>query len=154
MPQLDLFTGGALSARFTDSRLTHRDRLAQADLQIWAENPVFGSGPSVSRSQRALLSGRASSIAHTEFTRLLSDHGSFGLVAILLLLSICLERFRLANTVEGRALVLGFIGWSVLYMLVNGMRLVAPSLLFGLACVKLRPAGQYYRVREAGVKEE
>src|SRR6185503_7010767 len=47
LPQLDEFTGGRLSARFRQTRLTHRDAIIEADLRVWAEHPIFGVGPGV-----------------------------------------------------------------------------------------------------------
>ena len=61
-----------------------------ADLQIFAENPLFGLGPGTAMIERDRISGIG--IAHTEFTRLLSDHGSLGLVAMGLLVPHGMQR--------------------------------------------------------------
>jgi len=146
LPVLDSFTTGALSARLSDKNLTNRDRLMRADLKIWAEHPFFGVGPGGSREERQRLAGV--SIAHTEFTRLLSDHGILGLLALAPLLFTCLERFKKARSPAAKAVVSSCMAWTLLYMMINGMRLVAPSLLFGLACVELATAKRYYLLVE------
>lgn len=146
LPVLDTFTTGALSARLTETNLTNRDRLMRADLRIFVEHPIFGVGPGGSREERQTLAGV--SIAHTEFTRLLSDHGLLGLLALVPLLLTCLERFNRARTPAARALVASCMAWTLLYMVINGMRLVAPSLLFGLACINLAAGKRYFLLVE------
>lgn len=151
LPALDVFTTGALSARLADPNLTNRDRLMRADLKIWEEHPIFGVGPGGSRAERLRLAGV--SIAHTEFTRLLSDHGLLGLLALIPLLLTCLERFTKARSPAARALVVSCMAWTLLYMMINGMRLAAPSLLFGLACVTLATGKKYYLLVETAENE-
>ncbi len=134
MPALDSFTGGALGHRFESTNLSHRDELVFADLAIWMENPVGGSGPGVSKSVRASMT-HSSSIAHTEFSRLLSDHGLFGIVAMGTLFIMGLRMLVMAQTGGHRAFVAVMVSWSLIYMAVNGMRLVAPSLLLGFGAL-------------------
>ncbi|MFN9264094.1 MAG: O-antigen ligase family protein [Acidobacteriota bacterium] len=149
-PALDSFTGGALSRRFESRNLSHRDDLVLADLAIWLENPVGGSGPGVAKSERAART-HSSSIAHTEFSRLLSDHGLFGLVAMGLLLAMGLRMLRTAEAGGRRAFVAVMVTWSLVYMAVNGMRLVAPALLLGLGALqwKARTPGRRFFLKEA-----
>ena len=126
LPRLDAFTGGALLTRFQDTRLTGRDRFVQVELHVWAENPIFGVGPGRATPYRAYS-------AHTEFSRLLAEHGVFGLSALILLLIIAAQSLRRARTNTGKALVVAMLGWSFLFMLSAAMRLVAPAFIFGLA---------------------
>lgn len=150
LPALDSFTGGALVHRFESTNLSHRDDLVFADLAIWLENPVGGSGPGAAKSVRASMT-HSSSIAHTEFSRLLSDHGLFGIVAMGVLF---LMGFRMLLATEPggqRAFVAVMVSWALIYMAVNGMRLVAPSLLLGLGALRWQAA---FLGREFYVKEE
>jgi hypothetical protein len=142
-PRLDQFTEGALSTRFKDTRPTGRDEIAMADFRIWAENPLLGAGLGQAKAERRKLISRGAS-AHTEFTRLLAEHGLLGMLAIGLLLKLAVSSFRRARGFEQRAVVAGAIAWSFLFMLVNGMRLAAPAFMFGLACCTLlsTPASQ------------
>jgi uncharacterized membrane protein YGL010W len=73
--------------------------------------------------------------SHTEFSRLLAEHGLFGLGALLLLALMTAQRFRQAQTPVSRAMVLSMMGWSLLFMAHSAMRLAAPAFLFGLAFV-------------------
>jgi O-antigen ligase len=132
LPYLDSFTDGALSARFQDVDLTDRDELVRVDFEIWFDNPVFGIGPGQANEHRAIYFEQKSS--HTEFTRLLSEHGVFGALALLLLLASAAQNIlRRSRSMDGRALAASLECWSFLFMAAYGMRLVAPSYIYGLA---------------------
>lgn len=131
LPYLDAFTGGALSTRFESTDPSRRDEIVLADLQIWLENPVFGVGPGRGMLFRFKYVGWVA--AHTEFSRLLAEHGIFGAVALLLLLIMAVQGVRRANTIIGKALAASMIGWSFLFMMIDGMRLMAPAFVFGLS---------------------
>lgn len=150
LPALDSFTGGALVHRFESTNLSHRDDLVFADLAIWLENPVGGSGPGVAKSVRASMT-HSSSIAHTEFSRLLSDHGLFGIVAMGVLFLMGLRMLLAAEPGGQRAFVAVMVSWALIYMAVNGMRLVAPSLLLGLGALRWQAS---FFERQFYVKEE
>ncbi|MGH9364128.1 MAG: O-antigen ligase family protein [Thermoanaerobaculia bacterium] len=127
LPWLDSFTGGAISLRFADTGVTHRDEIARSDLQIWMEYPVLGVGPGLSRSHReSLIRG----IAHTEFSRLLAEHGILGLAALILLLASGARNVRRQRSAPAKAVVAATVVWSFLFMAAAAMRLVAPSFLF------------------------
>ncbi|MCG3161337.1 MAG: hypothetical protein JMDDDDMK_02505 [Acidobacteria bacterium] len=144
LPQLDEFTGGALSKRFSDTRLTGRDNLAMADLQVFANHPVFGVGPGQTRHYRNPEFGRgySTAAAHTEFSRLLSEHGVFGLIAIIVLLFMALQNFRHSRTARGRAVAGSMTAWSLLFMIGAAMRLVAPSFVFGMTAATILPESE------------
>ena len=130
-PRLDAFTGGTLSARFENSKTTGRTELAEADLQIWKEHPVFGIGVGLAQERRNQLIAKDLA-SHTEFTRLLAEHGLLGLLATALLLLMAWENLRRARGAAAQGIVAAAIVWTFAFMLVSGMRLLAPSLVFGL----------------------
>jgi O-antigen ligase len=139
LPNLDAFTGGALSARFQNTSSTGREQIAQADLHIWNENPFFGVGPGESKIEHALYYRRIAT--HTEYTRLLAEHGLFGLAAGLMLFLMAAQRFvsiRRINNIRAKALLGPMVIWSLLYMVDKAMRLVAPSFAFGLCFITIR----------------
>jgi hypothetical protein len=126
-PRIDSFTDGTLAERFTDTNLTHRDELAYDDWLIFLDNPLFGAGPGMGQAARMGL------VAHTEYSRLLSEHGVCGIVALLVLAVAGWRRWLLAESDVERGYVLSMLGWAGLYMAVNGMRLAAPSFVGALA---------------------
>jgi len=135
LPMLDNFTGGTLENRIRDFDLTNRDKIMQADLLAFKDEPIFGVGPGRSDYYHSILF-RVSS-AHTEYTRLLAEHGIFGLAALMILLSICVKRFFLPVSFQQKAIITAFTTWTLLFMFHSATRLVAPSLLFGLSSASI-----------------
>jgi hypothetical protein len=133
-PLLDEYTDGAITRRFSEKGMSGREALLNADIEVWLQNPVFGVG--VGRSQ---LFHSHFLMTHNEFARCLSEHGIFGLAAIITLAMIALQRMITCRSMEERALAAALITWSVLFLFVNGMRLAAPSLTFGLAMIAIQP---------------
>jgi O-antigen ligase len=155
LPRLDAFTDGALSARFENTSSTGRNAIAEADLRIWLENPVFGIGPGESKTEHALYYRKIAT--HTEYTRLLAEHGLFGLVAGLLLFVMAAQRFghigRMRN-VSTKAMLAPMVVWALLYMIDKAMRLVAPSFTFGLSFITIRQPRRLIRVIRIEKEEE
>jgi len=137
LPYLDAFTKGALSARFQDTDSTHRVDLIEDDLDAWSDNPVLGVGMGESQlyHQASLNKDVA---AHTEFSRLLAEHGTLGLAAFVLILVMGALNLKRAPTTFAKATIAALICWSFLYMSVNAMRMVAPSFIFGLTFAEMK----------------
>ncbi len=148
LPYLDSFTGGELSSRFEDTSSTGRGGIFEADLEIWQENLILGVGPGVATEIRKQFYGK-SIVAHTEFSRVLAEHGIFGVSAFFVLMLMCINRLKLPGTNRNRAIVAALVTWSMVYLLVNAMRLAAPCFLFGLSFALLIPenAGRHYGTR-------
>lgn len=136
LPQLDSFTQGALGRRYAEINLTNRDLIAQADLRIFADNP-FGVGVGLAQSYReSLLAIEAS--AHTEYTRLLAEHGILGLFSLGLLgLMAVASTLRNTKNNSGSGPELGFWAWSILFFFHAATRIVAPSFCIGLTFATL-----------------
>lgn len=133
VPRLERFTGGEFSARFTDTNPTNRDMIAREDLRLWKEHPILGLGPGGALTQRH----GQSTLAHTEFTRLLSEHGLFGVIALCALLGIFTSRVLNAQPVDERAFRTAVMLWSLISMLHAGMRIAAIGFVFGLGCARM-----------------
>ena len=131
MPRLDAFTDGALSARFSSFDLTNRGELAKLDLDIWGDNTLLGVGPGQAGYYRE-RAGRYAA-AHTEYTRMLAEHGLFGLVSMLLLFASVVLNVRRISDARVRALIAALAGWALVFMLDKAMRTAAPAFMLGLA---------------------
>jgi hypothetical protein len=131
LPNMDTFTGGKLSARIHDADLTGRDSLIYQDFEIWRDNPIMGVGPGMAKATRTFHQHTIA--AHTEFSRLVAEHGTFGVLAILMLITIALENVNHSNKPIDKAFVSAMFVWSLLYMMNAAMRLVLPSIAFGIA---------------------
>lgn len=131
LASLDSYTHGALKRRFLDLRTTGRDKIAQGDIQAFREHPFLGTGIGLSRPYHR-YSYRRDVDTHTEPTRMLAEHGVFGLIALLVLLCMIVCGYRQAPPRTGRGLTAGFAVWALSIMLHSTMRVVAVSLALGL----------------------
>jgi hypothetical protein len=136
IPFADDLTGGALTMRYVhtlqEGDYSGRDLIMKADLTIFKMHPVLGVGPGGAIPYRFLLTGWGNA-AHTEFSRMLAEHGLFGLGALVLLLLMAVRRVFKPGTALQRALQVSFLAWPIATMLHAAMRIAAPEFFFGLA---------------------
>jgi O-antigen ligase len=150
-PYLDNFTDGALQDRFEDSDPTKRGDILITDFKIFSENPILGVGVGNAYAERAkYLDYKA--MSHTEFGRVFSEHGIFGVVSLLAMVLMVVFNFRNQKSIWGKAFIAGLIGWSFLFMLNAGMRLAAPSFIWGMTYLIL--ANFRVRTPQKGLAEE
>lgn len=152
VPRLASYTEGAILVRFSETTTTGRTEIVRADLETWSEHPILGVGPGQGRAFRARFFRPAAS--HTEYSRLLAEHGLFGIAALICLLVLVRSALRRSATPAVQAARCALLAWSLLFMLVDGMRLAAPVFAFGLpfAEVLARPHSQ--RQEAPGADEE
>lgn len=144
-PYMNRFTGGALLERFEDTGTSERTEIAESDLELFLENPVFGVGLGESYDEREAILDRKA-MTHTEFSRLFSEHGIFGAGALLSLVFMLVINFRRQRSLFGKAVVAGVAIWSCLFMTNAAMRLAAPSFFLGLTYITLVGRRSVYRV--------
>jgi O-antigen ligase len=132
LPELEDFTGGALQARYTDISLTGREDIARADIELWLKNPVLGVGPGLSSNQRLFMQGTA---AHTEYSRILAEHGILGLLSFFILALLLIFAYFKAPDAYARAWVVAIAAWPLLEMVHAAMRIAAISFMLGLALI-------------------
>jgi len=136
-PLLDEYTAGALTARYTLQDLSGREELMHADFIIWEQNRIFGVGVGGSAFAHLALYGRAAA-THNEFTRLLAEHGMFGLAAILLIAAMAVSAVLRTTTVQEKSYASSFVLWSILFSGASSMRIAAAGFMFGIAFVRLK----------------
>jgi O-antigen ligase len=134
-PWMNSFTGGTLEERYSDFRSSGRVDIVRDDLRIFKEHPFLGVGPGMAAGYRYLYYRGAA--AHTEFSRMLAEHGLLGLAAIFLLIVIAVRNVRAEKERVDKAVAVSLVLWSIAFMFINAMRLVAPAFLFGLTAVQI-----------------
>jgi O-Antigen ligase len=144
LPRLETFTKGSIVTRFQNTAPTGRDAIVAEDLRTWEEHPIFGAGPGQAKFRHGTFNRVIT--AHTEFSRLLAEHGVLGLAALALLLSSAALVIKRASSTDERVVRTLLISWSFLFMLGDAMRLVAPAFLMGLAFATLFP--EAIRIKE------
>lgn len=125
LPALDEFTEGFLATRYTDTNLTNRDVILQEELRLFQDNLLAGVGPGMGNAARG-------DAAHTELTRMLAEHGFFGVASLLLLIFMFAQRYFSSKTNVVRGLNGSLMLWSLIVMTNAAMRLAAVSFTFGL----------------------
>lgn len=134
------FSGNWLQTRYdtSTSATAGRSDLAEQDLAVWGDNPLLGvgSGQSIYHHTGGNLT-RAST--HTEYTRVLAEHGLFGLAALGLLVTMFVSGLREARSQWNRLLLAGTGVWALTTMLHAATRLAAVPLLFALSQLRVEP---------------
>lgn len=133
------FSGNWLESRYDQSSTsaTGRRDLVATDLEIWAENPLLGVGTGQSTRYHHLGGGTAA--AHTEYSRLLAEHGLGGLVAVGLLVTMGVAGVRQARGRWNRLFAAAMAMWALTTMLHAATRIAAVGLVFALSQVRIEP---------------
>lgn len=71
--------------------------------------------------------------SHTEFTRILAEHGLLGIFALVVLGVGITYNVKRQKMSIGKTLMVGAAVWSSLFMMNAGMRLAMPSFMLGLS---------------------
>ena len=148
---IDEITGGKLLLRYqgeTDGTYNHgaeknlkkmtsgRTLILDEDLKLWVKHPIFGVGIGVSRHIRGGTDRKISS--HLEFSRLLAEHGIFGLIYFIALIRIGIKLFKgmKYNTINGIFFILFFIGFLTTFH--SAMRTFITPLLISLSVIGIQ----------------
>lgn len=138
-----LQTGGLIANRYSNQDALGREKedvttgraeLWTADFQAFAENPVFGVG--VGRIRYFYENRMGIYVAsHNEITRLISEHGVFGILSLILLLSV-----PLISKAQGRRNIF-FYPFLIFWLLTiahSSMRIAAPAFIYGLSLLNIK----------------
>lgn len=137
-------TGGLIDKRYSnqdaagrvkESRMSGREDIMETDLKFFEENPVFGVGPGIGGMMRG-EDGLQGVQAHSEPTRLLAEHGSFGLMILLLLVFVPILkyfRFRQYHHIYFFPFLI-FWGLTINHA---ATRIAAPGILYGLTLLNV-----------------
>ena len=145
----DQLTGNLLSMRFKgekeDARLgtaaysldkatSGRTIILKTDLMMFLDHPLWGVGLGESNVLRPAYGYR--NISHLEQSRLLAEHGIFGLVMLLWLIFTLAKR-SLSGPALWRFVALAFCGLAFLTMFHSATRLAMVGFIFGLGLIHL-----------------
>ena len=152
----NVITGSALEKRFagetgvtekTGERdlLSGRDQIVMIDLQIFSDNMLLGVGPGMAKPLRYYCGFANAVAAHTEFSRLLAEHGLLGAIAILLYTYIIINRRKYWKTFQNETFFLLFTWWiGFLNSNHNALRLGLTILFLGLIVGRTRINPKYF----------
>ncbi|MDR2927240.1 MAG: O-antigen ligase family protein [Cytophagaceae bacterium] len=113
------------------SMLTGRGEIMQGDFHAFTEEPFWGVGLGMGELYRAIYYGHAAA-AHTEFARLLSEHGTFGILFMLLgMICLPVSHFFKEKGIIARCFFIALYLLGMFTMFHAAMRLALPGILFG-----------------------
>jgi hypothetical protein len=116
-----------------ESQLSGREILIASELQMFWDNPLLGVGVGRNKEVREKETG-IKAASHNEITRMLAEHGSIGLIDLMILFFTPLFLF-----VKNRQniLALSFLAFWLLTINHAAMRLAAPAFVYALSLLKV-----------------
>jgi len=132
IPNLNVYTGGVLQQRYNDRDLTNRRNLVQGDLDAFLASPFVGVGPGMADEYYYKHIG-ISSASHTEYTRMLGEHGVLGILSLVTLVIILIRAFVSNQSSYSKTMVMTLAFWSLVEMTHSAMRIAAIALLVGIS---------------------
>jgi hypothetical protein len=141
-----LQTGGLIDKRYAnkdaagrvrESRFTGREEIARDEIEIFLKNPIFGVGVGKGVEVRKTKTGLFV-LSHDEITRMLAEHGSFGIVALLILFFTPLFLY-LEN--KFNMFLMCFLLFWLLTINHAAMRTAAPAFVYSLSLLNVQLGG-------------
>lgn len=138
-----LQTSGLIEKRYANQdargrekkdRLGGREAVMGADYKLFMENPVLGVGAGMGKELRKEDLGQEVA-AHNEITRMLSEHGLFGIFGLLILL---ITPFALYINNRQHLYFLSFYFFWLLTINHAAMRIAAPAFVYALALLSVQ----------------
>lgn len=125
------FTEGKAEERFASTDSTNRWDIAKADVDLFWSHPLLGVGAGMGKFKRDF----ATTAAHTEYSRLLGEHGVFGMGVLVILAVLCT---RLVRQSQGwnRMAVVGLLILVLGQMTHSATRIGSIAVTFGLAALQ------------------
>lgn len=117
------------------SYLSGRENIADEELTLFKDNWFTGVGAGMSKIVRETTSNESVTFAsHSEFSRLLAEHGILGVFALVLLLAwLPIRRILRFQSSISRQFFFLFFQMGVLTMLHAAMRLALPGIITGMS---------------------
>jgi O-antigen ligase len=136
-------TGGLINKRYSNqdaagrvkqSQFTGREDVAQNEINTFLKNPIFGVGVGKGAEVREDETG-IQVLSHDEITRMLAEHGSLGIVALLILFFTPLVLY-LEN--KFNMFLLCFVAFWFLTINHAAMRTAAPAFVYSLSLLNVQ----------------
>jgi hypothetical protein len=136
-------TGGLIDKRYSNqdaagrvkqTQFTGREDVAQNEIDTFLKNPIFGVGVGKGAEVREDETGIAV-LSHDEITRMLAEHGSLGIVALLILFFTPLVLY-LEN--KFNMFLLCFVAFWFLTINHAAMRTAAPAFVYSLSLLNVQ----------------
>ena len=121
--------------RVKEDRLTGRAELANEEIATFFEYPILGIGVGRNMEKRYERTGEII-VSHNEITRMIAEHGSLGVLSLLILF---LTPLILYLDNRYNIYILCFLTFWLLTINHAAMRLAAPAFIYSLSLLKVSP---------------
>jgi hypothetical protein len=111
-----------------------RSLIFEEDLKLWSQYPIFGCGVGASRLIRGGMNGAKVS-SHVELSRLLAEHGVFGLIFFIYLVNLGIKLWRNIKFESWRLILFLLYLIALLTSFHSAMRTFVTPLLIGLSSI-------------------
>lgn len=134
-------TGGLIEKRYAnqdaagrtkESQFSGREQIAADEIGHFLDNPIFGIG--VAKGAEIRLDSGGDTLSHNEVTRLLAEHGSLGLMALIILILTPLVLY-LDN--QNHIMLVSFVIFWMLTINHAAMRTASPAFIYALSLLKI-----------------
>lgn len=119
--------------RVKASKLTGREKLIESEFKMFLDNPIMGIGVGKNKEYREQTTG-IEAASHNEITRMLAEHGLFGVINLLILLFTPLLLY--VNNKQN-IFILPFLIFWLLTINHAAMRIAAPAFVYALSLLKV-----------------
>lgn len=136
-------TGGLIEKRYAnkdalgrvkESSLSGREEIMESEIKIFFDNPILGIGAGIGKEMRKKeFAGDVAS--HNEITRMLAEHGLYGIIGLVLLL---ITPFVLYINNKQHLYFLSFYLFWLLTINHAAMRIAAPAFIYGLTLLSIQ----------------
>ena len=135
-------TGGLIDKRYAnqdaagrakESQFTGREEIARNEIDLFLKNPIFGVGVGKGVELRYEETG-VGVLSHDEITRMLAEHGSLGIVALLILFFTPLFLYLESKF---NMFLLCFLAFWFLTINHAAMRTAAPAFVYSLSLLNI-----------------
>jgi hypothetical protein len=120
--------------RAKKDRLGGREEIMDAEIKLFFDNPILGVGAGISKIKRIELKGDVLA-SHNEITRMLSEHGLFGIFGLLILF---ITPFALYVNNRQHLYFLSFFAFWLLTINHAAMRTAAPAFVYALTLLSVQ----------------
>ena len=119
--------------REKESKFTGREVLFESEIDMFLDNPFMGVGVGRNKEIRKKETGIVSA-SHNELTRMLAEHGTFGILGLLILF---LTPLILYASHPHHLLAFSFYAFWLLTINHAAMRLAAPAFIYSLSLLRV-----------------
>lgn len=122
------------SGRVKESRFTGREEILENEFQAFLDNPIFGIGVAKGIELRYEQTGDFSA-SHNEITRMMSEHGTLGIIALLIIFITPMILYL--DNAQNIYMFCFLIFW-LLTINHAAMRIAAPAFVYSLTLLKVK----------------